>query len=281
MTTSYHDDNRRFQQFNEPYCIEGMGTRGAAQILTRDPQDSITTGLSRQQDKTLPDTSLIDYQPQIQWVMRPYLINFLIKAHAAFALLPETLFLTYGDTQDRTPRIHEPKEVCCGLYDAGMFTQMEMHVLNTLEWSIGHPTVDLFSQLIVAERGDDLEVKSMAAYISEIALYYRDFVSTKPSTMARCSLVLARLILGRSEAGSTNINEIEKDTLYNLLGYLSQPPETVQRKYSEPRLHRVSDTLAEIGHANKQTIAVPSPPVTPPIKQSTTGVTPKSVGFSA
>ena len=26
--------------------------------------------------------------------MRPYLIDFLIEAHAAFALLPETLFLT-------------------------------------------------------------------------------------------------------------------------------------------------------------------------------------------
>jgi hypothetical protein len=33
-------------------------------------------------------------QREIQWFMRPYLIDFLIEAHSAFSLLPETLFLT-------------------------------------------------------------------------------------------------------------------------------------------------------------------------------------------
>ncbi|KAK7592507.1 hypothetical protein V3481_007122 [Fusarium oxysporum f. sp. vasinfectum] len=64
--------------------------------------------------------------------------------------------------------------MCCGLYDAGMFTKMEMHVLGTLDWTIGPTTVE-FSQLMVAE----------AAYLCEIALYHRDFVSTKPSVMAK------------------------------------------------------------------------------------------------
>ncbi|PNP44444.1 hypothetical protein TGAMA5MH_03790 [Trichoderma gamsii] len=44
-------------------------------------------------EETSPDVDLIDKQPDIEWDTRPHLINFLIEAHAAFALLPETLFL--------------------------------------------------------------------------------------------------------------------------------------------------------------------------------------------
>ncbi|KAI8648887.1 Cyclin N-terminal domain-containing protein [Fusarium sp. Ph1] len=122
--------------------------------------------------------SLIGIQPEIQWFMRPYLLDFLIEARASFTLLPETLFLTinlldrrcpkrvvykqhyqlvgcaalliaakYGGKKDRIPMIHELNNMCYGLYDAGKFTQMEMHVLNTLDWLIGHPTVDCFARL--------------------------------------------------------------------------------------------------------------------------------------
>jgi hypothetical protein len=75
--------------------------------------------------------------------------------------------------------------MCCGLYDAGMFTQMEMHVLSTLEWVISHPNVVFFAQLMMAEEGNDQEVTHMASYLCEIALYHRDFFSTKPSVIAR------------------------------------------------------------------------------------------------
>lgn len=134
------------------------------------------------ENETLPDVKLIYLQGETQWFMRPYLIHFLIEAHSAFALLPETLFLTvnlldrycvkcivykqqyqlvgcvalliadkYEDKKDHMPKIHELINMCCGLYDASMFTQMEIHVLNTLDWVIGHPTSGFFSQLIVAE----------------------------------------------------------------------------------------------------------------------------------
>lgn len=228
------------------------------------------------QDETLPDASLIDMQREIQWFMRPYLIDFLIEAHAAFALLPETLFLTvnlldrycskrvvykqhyqlvgcaalliaakYGDKKDRVPQIHELNNMCCGLYDAGMFTQMEMHVLNTLDWAIGHPTVDFFSQLMVAEEGDDNDVENMAAYVCEIALYHRDFVSTKPSIMARSSLALARAILGRPEVNDGEWDHNDNMTVLNLSHHLHQPSPTLARKYSTPAMSRVSQKLAD------------------------------------
>lgn len=234
-------------------------------------------------------------QREIQWFMRPYLIDFLIEAHAAFALLPETLFLTvnlldrycskrvvykqhyqlvgcaalliaskYGDKKDRVPQINELNNMCCGLYDGGMFTQMEMHVLNTLDWSIGHPTVDFFSQLIVTEEQDDIEVEHMASYLSEIALYHRDFVSTRPSTMARSSLALARAILGRPELSDGAWDQRENLTLLNLSQHLRQPSPTLSRKYSTPHLSRsaqkLADFMAQQAALARRTVEPPTPP---------------------
>jgi hypothetical protein len=254
------------------------------------------------QDETLPDANLIDMQREIQWFMRPYLIDFLIEAHAAFGLLPETLFLTvnlldrycskrvvykqhyqlvgcaalliaakYGDKKDRVPQINELNNMCCSLYDAGMFTQMEMHVLNTLEWAIGHPTVDFFTQLIVAEERDHREVEHMAAYICEIALYHRDFVSTKPSIMARASLALARAILGKPEINDGEWDHVENVTLITLSQHLHSPSVTLSRKYSTPHYsrvsHKLSDFMAQQAAIARRAAAPPSPPAEPAVSR--------------
>ncbi|KAI0428890.1 cyclin [Xylaria sp. FL1042] len=305
-------DNGFFIETDEPRRIN---MRDAAKILARNRQEMIANELSRlagdeyledimqhtrhMEDETLPDANLIDMQREIQWFMRPYLIDFLIEAHAAFALLPETLFLTinlldrycskrvvykqhyqlvgcaalliaakYGDKKDRVPQINELNNMCCGLYDSGMFTQMEMHVLNTLDWTIGHPTVDFFTQLIVADEADDREVEHMAAYLCEIALYHRDFVSTKPSIMARASLALARAILGRPEVNDGAWDNVEHLTVMTLSQHLHQPSVTLSRKYSAPSLSRVSATLAEfLTHqaaiSRRAQQAPPSPPAEP------------------
>jgi hypothetical protein len=246
------------------------------------------------QDETLPDANLIDMQREIQWFMRPYLIDFLIEAHSAFSLLPETLFLTvnlldrycskrvvykqhyqlvgcaalliaakYGDKKDRVPQINELNNMCCGLYDAGMFTQMEMHVLNTLDWNIGHPTVDFFTQLVAAEERDSREVEHMAAYICEIALYHRDFVSTKRSVMARASLALGRAILGKPEINDGEWEHSDNVTLLTLSQHLHQPSVTLARKYSSQYYSRVSNKLADF-LAQQAAIARRGAPASPP-----------------
>ncbi|KAI1444085.1 cyclin-like protein [Annulohypoxylon stygium] len=292
MAYSTSGDCGFFVESDEPRQQPRISMKDAAKMLARNRQEMIANELSRlagdeyledimqhmrhMEDETLPDANLIDMQREIQWFMRPYLIDFLIEAHAAFALLPETLFLTvnlldrycskrvvykqhyqlvgcaalliaakYGDKKDRVPQINELNNMCCGLYDSGMFTQMEMHVLNTLEWTIGHPTVDFFTQLIVAEEADDREVEHMAAYLCEIALYHRDFVSTKPSIMARASLALARAILGRPEVNDGEWDHLENVTVLALSQHLHQPSVTLSRKYSSQHLSRVSGKLAE------------------------------------
>ena len=209
--------------------------------------------------------------------MRPYLLDFIVEAHAAFQLLPETLFLAvnlldrycskrvvykrhyqlvgcaalliaakYGDKKDRVPTIRELRSMCCSLYDEEMFTQMEWHVLQTLNWMIGHPTVDSFLQIALSEIAYDPELEHMAWYLCEIALFHKDFVSTKPSVMARSSLALARCILSRPQAAYASWTGCyDPMTVFNLSNQLHQPSHVLQRKYASAHLSSVSTTVAE------------------------------------
>lgn len=49
--------------------------------------------LKQSQLSTLPNASMIDTQPEIKWMMRPYLLDFLIDTHLTLNLAPATLFL--------------------------------------------------------------------------------------------------------------------------------------------------------------------------------------------
>jgi hypothetical protein len=247
------------------------------------------------QKQTLPDVASIDIQEEIKWFMRPYLVDFLIEGHTFFQLLPETMFLAmnlldrycsrrvvykrhyqlvgcaalliaakYGDRKDRAPLIRELKSMCSMLYDEEMFTQMEWHVLNTLDWVIGHPTVDSFLQLALSNAAEeDIELEHMAWYICEIALYHRDFVSTKPSVMARASLTLARAILGRREVVYADWCHDDNITLVALSQQLDQPSKILAKKYSSPYMSSASAVLEKFME-HQAAIAHRSSPPTPP-----------------
>ena len=233
--------------------------------------------LTLSKTETLPDIASIDIQTEIKWYMRPYLLDFLIESHAAFGLLPETLFLAvnlldrycsrrvvykkhyqlvgsatlliaakYGDHKDRVPVIKELRGTCCGLYDDDMFLQMEWHVLLTLNWVIGHPTIDQFLQLAVEHHQYDPEVEHMASYIAEIGLFHREFVDKRPSDMARSCLALARCILGRpQEHFSEWAGQFDSTTLMGLAQHLPRASNILQRKYSSAHFSRVAIILDE------------------------------------
>ena len=228
--------------------------------------------------------------------MRPYLLDFLVEAHTFFQLLPETMFLAinlldrycsrrvvykrhyqlvgcaalliaakYGDRKDRVPLIKELKTMCCMLYDEEMFTQMEWHVLNTLDWVVGHPTVDSFLQLALSSLAeDDVQLEHMTWYICEIALYHRDFVSTKPSVMARAALALARGIPGRPEPYDDHTDE-ENVCIVNLCEHLHQPSEVLAKKYASAYMSNAASILSDFV-ANQAILAQQrsAAPQTPP-----------------
>lgn len=228
--------------------------------------------------------------------MRPYLLDFLIEAHTAFQLLPSTLFLAinlldrycskrvvykrhyqlvgcaalliaakYNDKKDRVPTVKELKSMCCSLYDDDMFIQMEWHVLQTLGWTVGHPTVDSFLQIAVLDEVYDPEVEHMALYILEIALFHRDFVSKLSSELARAALALSRCILNRPQPRHTDwAAQYDSMTLVGLSQQLHQPSTVVARKYASAHYSRVSKVLEHF--LNRQASLVNYARCTPPVE---------------
>lgn len=228
--------------------------------------------------------------------MRPYLLDFLIEAHAAFQLLPETLYLSvnlldrycsrrvvykrhyqlvgcaalliaskYGDRKDRVPTVKELKSMCCSLYEDEMFTQMEWHVLTTLDWKMGHPTLDSFLQLALSNAPNDPEVEHMAWYMSEISLFHKDFVSIRPSVTARSALALARSILGRPTPVQPKwAVTYDSITVWKLSQKLSQPSPVLLKKYASPHLSSVAITITRMLQIQAQMVRQMAPP-TPPV----------------
>jgi len=244
--------------------------------LTADEyQEDVLDHMEHMEAQTMPDIQSIEIQTEIQWFMRPYLLDFLLEAHHAFQLLPETLHLAvnlldrycskrvvykrhyqlvgcaalliaakYGDRKERVPTIRELKSMCCSLYDDDMFTQMEWHVLQTLNWVIGHPTVTSFLELALFEVAPDSELEHMCWYISELALYHKDFIPVRPSIMARSCLALARCILARQTSRCDDWSlRYDSQVALNLSNYLTQPSQALLRKYASPHLSNVSTTI--------------------------------------
>lgn len=238
-------------------------------------QEDILDHMEHMEGETMPDIHSIEIQTEIQWFMRPYLLDFLLEAHQAFKLLPETLHLAvnlldrycsrrvvykrhyqlvgcaalliaakFGDRKERVPTIRELKLMCCSLYEDDMFVQMEWHVLQTLNWVVGHPTVTAFLQLALTENEPDPDLEHMTNFFTEIALYHKEFISIRPSVMARSCLTLARCVLGRTLprfGGWTS--RYDSTVVLNLSNLLSQPSPALVRKYNSPHLSSVSTVV--------------------------------------
>ncbi|KAJ5749864.1 hypothetical protein N7533_006892 [Penicillium manginii] len=289
-----------------------------SRLTSEELRDDVLKHMLDMDSQTLPDVESIDIQTEIQWFMRPYLLDFLIEAHTAFQLMPSTLFLAinlldrycskrvvykrhyqlvgcaalliaakYNDKKDRVPTVKELKSMCCSLYDDDMFIQMEWHVLQTLGWTIGHPTVDSFLQVAVLDEAYDPEVEHMALYILEIALFHRDFVSKPSSELARAALALARCILNRPQPRHTDwASQYDSMTLVGLSQQLHQPSSVVARKYASAHYSRVSKVLEHF--LNRQASLASYARCTPPKSQQlsaiahgymTPPVTPENGGF--
>jgi hypothetical protein len=264
-----------------------------SQLVADEYQDDILDHMEFMEIETLPDVNSIDIQTEIQWYMRPYLLDFLIEAHAAFQLLPDTFFLAvnlldrycsrrvvykrhyqlvgcaalliaskYGDKKEKVPTVRELRAMCCHLYDEDMFIQMEWHVLQTLNWVIGHPTVDSFLLVALQESGSetDTELQHMTWYLCEMALFSKDFVSTRPSVLARSALALARCILGRQSSRETNWEDrYDSAVVLKLANSLGQPSQVLSQKYSSIAFSSVAQTVEYFLQAQQQRQTVPEP----------------------
>lgn len=58
-----------------------------------DYSEEIIAYMSSMDNSTLASAELMDMQPELQWFMRSYLIDFIIEVHQQFRLRPEVLYL--------------------------------------------------------------------------------------------------------------------------------------------------------------------------------------------
>ena len=152
--------------------------------LLDDYGKDILAHMSNLEEETSPNVEMMDMQPELEWYMRPYLIDFLVEVHAQFKMLPQTLQLAvnlvdrytsrrvvfkkhfqlvgcaalliaskFEDSKDHVPTVRELRQMCCNAYDEDMFVQMEGHVLTTLGWAVGFPGPEQFLQIICAKLG--------------------------------------------------------------------------------------------------------------------------------
>lgn len=157
--------------------------------------------------------------------------------------------------------------MCCSLYDDDMFLQMEWHVLSTLNWSIGHPTVDGFIKMATKESIHDPETENLAMYILEIALYHRDFVSKRSSDLALAALALARHVLGRPQARPTEwASHFCNDLFLQLSQRLHEPSMILSRKYASARQSSVSKLLSNFLAQKAMMAAAARGPPTPALE---------------
>lgn len=181
------------------------------------------------QNATLASAELMDMQPELQWFMRPYLIDFLIEVHQQFRLRPEVLYLAmnivdryvskrvvykkhyqlvgcaslwiaakFEDGKDKVPLVRELADMCCKAYDESAFIQMEGHVLSTIGWVTGHPSAEAWLRTYtMGERAEDVKVQHVARFLMEITLFHREFVGIQSSFIANGALMLARFICNK------------------------------------------------------------------------------------
>lgn len=166
---------------SKPYSImlELLETQANKKLISEYSNDILKT-LAHLEGTSQVNPSMIELQPEIQWFMRPFLLDFLIELHSSFKLQPQTLFLClniidrycakrivfkrhyqlvgctalwiagkYEDKKSRVPTLKELTIMCRNAYDEEMFIQMEMHILSTLEWSLSHPNLEDCLQLAI------------------------------------------------------------------------------------------------------------------------------------
>ena len=170
-----------------PYhpALEGL-ERQANNTLIGEYKLEVLQTLAQLELALAVNPAMIDLQPEIQWFMRPFLLDFLIELHSLFKLQPATLFLClniidrycakrivfkrhyqlvgctalwiagkYEDKKLRVPTLKELTIMCRNAYDEEMFVQMEMHILLTLEWQLSHPNLEECLQLAITHAAID------------------------------------------------------------------------------------------------------------------------------
>ena len=228
----------------------------------------------------MPSAEMMDLQPELEWYMLPFLVDFMIEVHSQFRMSPYTLHLAvniinryvskrvvfkkhyqlvgcaalwiaakFEDAKDKVPTVRELRNMCVNAYDEDMFIQMEGHVLATLGWEIGGvQTCEAFVEHQIARlRGQhghvDGRLIHLARFFLDLSLFGREFLSFKPSEVASASVALARHILGSQQFIQQRYTEREVDCVELLLMKMPSASTILRKKYSHRLLLNVTSVI--------------------------------------
>ncbi|KAG4108599.1 cyclin-like protein [Neocallimastix lanati (nom. inval.)] len=235
--------------------------------------EDILEYLKNQELCTMPEANYMAYQNEITTDMRRILIEWLIEVHGEYDLKPETLYLTvnlidrylskrivpksdfqllgvtalwvaakYEEAHGKIPSLNQMKYICCKYYDEPEFIQMEMRLLEEMNFSIGHPTPEAFLklQLLLSnyDRTTRPAIKALAKYIMETSLIDYNFIRFTPSIISKSSIILAVNIL--NQKSWSYINDDLWDCVRSLIEKIIDPPKSIYKKYSLSKYMRTS-----------------------------------------
>ena len=232
------------------------------------------------QENYMASAEMMDLQPELEWYMLPFLVDFMIEVHSQFRMSPYTLHLAvnlinryvskrvvfkkhyqlvgcaaiwiaakFEDAKDKVPTVRELRNMCVNAYEEDMFVQMEGHVLATLGWELGGvQTCEAFMEhQIVRLRGQhghvDRRLIHLARFFLDLSLFGRDFLSFKPSEVASASVALARHILGSQQFIQQRYTEREVDCVELLLMKMPSASTILRRKYAHKKLLNITSII--------------------------------------
>ena len=239
----------------------------------------------------------MDLQPELDWSMLPFLVDFMIEVHSQFRMSPQTLHLAvnivnryvskrvvfrkhyqlvgltalwiaakFEDSKDKVPTVGALRRTCVNTYEEDMFVQMEGHVLATLDWELGGvPTCETFVvHQITRLRGRrghvDNRLIHLTRFFLELSLFNREFLDFKPSEVAAASVGLARHILGSQQFIQQNYSDAEIDCAELLLVNLPSASIILRYKYSHRRYRNVTSIVdGFLAQAAREEFQQPTP----------------------
>ncbi|KUJ06176.1 uncharacterized protein LY89DRAFT_556309, partial [Mollisia scopiformis] len=184
------------------------------------------------QTKMIPNKHYMDHQVELQWYMRPILLEWIVQVRERLSLAPETLFLcvNYIDRflsrktisvgklqlvgataifiaakyeesvppkyeESSPPSVGDIVHMGDGGYTVDEILKAERFMLSMLEFELGWPGPMSFLRRISKADNYDLKTRTLAKYFLEVTIMDERVVGTKPSIIAAAAYFLANAMV--------------------------------------------------------------------------------------
>ncbi|KAK9362951.1 cyclin-like protein [Lipomyces starkeyi] len=246
--------------------------------------------------RTMPNPRYMDEQRDLQWKMRDILIDWLVEVHTKFRLLPETLFLAVNIvdrflslrvvTLDKlqlvgitgmfiaakyeevfSPSIQNFVYVADSGYTEEEILRAETFMLQVLDFNLSYPNPMNFLRRNSKADNYDIQTRTVAKYLMEIALLDHRFMRYYPSRVAATAMYLARVILERAPWDKNLIHysggyteEMIEPVCNLMIDYLVKPVkhEAFFKKYASKRFLKASILARQWAKKRVEQIPLPS-----------------------